>query len=128
MKQRIKIYPQAKIKRQPKAAFGLESGLVHSRFPDTPDTLPVDFRSANTDPVPVDIRCPLAPITVSADVDPPYTPDPEHSDFKDQGAATSKNSNEIVHFLKLTDSFSSQGSRGCTRRRKSPDRLIYRHY
>ena len=111
-----------------KAPFGLESGLAHSRFPDTLDPVPANFRSANADPEPVDIRRPTAPNTVSADVLPPSTPDPEHSDIKDSGPATSKNLNEIVHSPKLTNYFSSQASRRSTKRRKPPDRLIYRHY
>ena len=93
----------------------------------TPDPVPGHFRSTSTDPEPVDIRHPTALNTMSADVTPPSTPDLEHSDFKDPVAATSKNSNEIVHATKLIDSFSSQGSRRSTRRRKPPDRLTYRH-
>ena len=110
-----------------KAPFELESGLNHSRFPGAPDPVPGDFRSTSTDPEPVDIRRPTAPNTMSADIAPPSTSDPEHSDFTDPGAATSKNSNDIVHATKLTDSFSSQSSRRSTRRRKPPDRLTYRH-
>ena len=81
------------------------SGLVHSRFPDTLDPVPADFRSANADPELVDIRCPTAPITVSTDLAPPSNPDLEHSDLKDPSAATSKNPSAIVHSPKLSDSF-----------------------
>ena len=64
---------------------------------------------------------------MSADIAPHSTFDPEHSNYKDPGAATSENSNAIVHSPKLTDSFSSHGSRGSTRSRKPPDRLTYRY-
>ena len=109
-----------------KAPFGLESGLAHSRFPDTLDPVPANFRSANADPEPVNIRCPTASKAMSADVTPP-TSDPEHSDFKNPGAETFKTSNAIVHSPKLTDSFSLQGFKRSTRRRKPSDRLTNEH-
>ena len=110
-----------------KAPFVLESGLVYSRLSDIPDPVPADFRSANSDSEPADIRSPAAPKTVSARVTSPSNPDPKHLDFKDPGATTSKISNVTVHFPKLTDSFYSQSSIRSTRRRKPPDRLTYGH-
>ena len=89
----------------------LESGLVHSRFPDTPDPVTADFRSVNSDPEPVDIKSRTVPKTMSADGTISFTSDPDHSDFKDPGAATSKNRNAIVHSSILTDFFYPQGSR-----------------
>ena len=40
-----------------KDPFALESGLVHSRFPHTPDPVPTNFKFANADPEPIDIIC-----------------------------------------------------------------------
>ena len=105
--------------------FYVRVWLVHSRFPNTADPIPADFKSASFDPEPTELRSPIVPKRMLADVIPPSTPDHEHSDFKHSSAATSKNSDTIARSPKITGSFYSQYYKCFTR--KPPGRLNYGH-